>query len=225
MIEILREYSDLILLVFTIAVGISTIVYAFLTAKLVNETRRMRKSQTDPEISISLVQNDNSIIFIDLLVENIGLGPAYNLEFKVIKDFQLPKRKLSEVGFIKNGINYFSPKQRMRLWIASFKEDKNLADKSIELEVTFTNSISEKFFRTFILNFSQFSSFTQLGTPPLQKIANKLEKIERDFHNISTGFSKLKINIFDAKDREEEQKEIEEHFKRFEEKQKSKKST
>lgn len=209
MVEILREYSDLIILIFTIAVGISTIVYAFLTAKLVNETRRMRRAQTDPEISISLIHHDNSIIFIDLLVENIGLGPAYNLEFKVIEDFQLPKRKLSEVGFIKNGINYFSPKQRMRLWIASFKEDKNLGEKSIKLEVTYVNSLSEKFIRTFILNFSQFSSFIQLGTPPLQKIANKLEKIERYFHNFVTGFSKLQVDIFDTKDREEEQKELE----------------
>ena len=221
MVEILRDYSDLIILIFTVAVGVSTIVYAFLTAKLVNETRRMRKSQTDPEISVSLVHNDNSIIFIDLLVENIGLGPAYNLEFKIIKDFQLPKRKLSEVGFIKNGINYFSPKQRMRIWIASFKEDKILGEKSIELEVKYTNSISEKFIRTFILNFSQFASFTQLGTPALQKIANELEKIERDFHKIASGFSKLKIDIFDTEDRKDEQNQIDEHIKEFEDKKKS----
>ena len=38
MIEFLREYSDLIILFFTIVVGISTVVYAILTKKLVDET-------------------------------------------------------------------------------------------------------------------------------------------------------------------------------------------
>jgi hypothetical protein len=89
MIDLLKEYQAIITLLFTIAVGVSTIVYAYLTAKLVNETKRMRKSQTDPEISVSLVQNDISISLIDLIVENIGLGPAYEIKFEILKDRNL----------------------------------------------------------------------------------------------------------------------------------------
>lgn len=223
MIEILREYNDLIILFFTIAVGISTIVYAILTAKLVVETKKMRKAQTDPEISISLVQSEFSIVFIDLMVENIGLGPALNIKFSLINDFKLSKRNLSEVGFIKNGINYFSPKQCMRLWVASFREDEELENKNIEINVNYENSISEKFERKFILSFSQFSDFTQLGTPPLHKIAQKIESIERDFHNLTTGFNKLKVYTFDSDDRDQEEKLMQEQFQEFKDKQKNKK--
>ena len=222
MIELLREYNDLIILFFTIAVGISTIVYAYLTAKLVSETKRMRKSQTDPELSISLIQHESSIIFIELLVENIGLGPAYNVDFEVIKDFKLPKRNLSEVGFIKNGIRFFPPKQPMKLWVASFREDEDLEKKSIIINVIYENSISEKFSREFELNFSQFADFLQLGTPPLHKIARQLENMERDIHNISTGFNKLKVETYNSDDREKEREKLEQHFKEFKERQKNK---
>jgi len=208
MIQFLKEYQELITLLFTITVGISTIVYAYLTAKLVGETKRMRKSQTDPEISVSLVQNENSIIFIDLVIENIGLGPAYNIKFEVIKDFKLSNRMLSEVGFIKNGISYFSPKQSMKLWVASFKEDKELAEKYIEIKVTYSNTLTEKFTKIFILNFSQFSFFTQLGTPPLIKIADSIELIEKKLENLTTGFKKIKVDTYNSDDREREKQKI-----------------
>ncbi|MDP3148062.1 MAG: hypothetical protein Q8N83_02925 [Ignavibacteria bacterium] len=225
MIEFLKEYQELITLLFTIAVGISTIVYAYLTAKLVSETKLMRKSQTDPEISLSLVQNDHSISFIDLVIENIGLGPAYNINIEVVKDFKLSNRMLSEVGFIKNGIKYFSPRQSLKLWVASFIEDKELAEKSIELKITYTNSLNEQFTRQFILNFSQFSYFTQLGTPPLIKIAEHLETIDKTLNNITSGFKKLKVDIFDSDDREQHEKEVAKEFEEYKKSQNKKNST
>jgi hypothetical protein len=216
MIEFLKENQWLITLSFAFAVMISTAVYAFLTWKLVNETRRMRKAQTDPEISVSLVQNDKATIeFIELVIENIGLGPAYGIKFEVIKDFTLSNRMLSEVGFIKNGISYFSPKQPMKLSVASFIHDKELADKSIELKVIYSNSIAEQFTRKFILNFSQFSFFTQVGFPPLIKIAEHLKSIASNLSDITSGFRKLKIDIYDSKDRTEEEKQTLKEFDEF----------
>jgi hypothetical protein len=223
MIELLKQYQEIITLLFTIAVGISTIFYVRLTAKLVKETIKMRKSQTDPEISVLLVSNESSISFIDLLVENIGMGPAYNIKFEVKKDFALSKGMLSEVGFIKNGINYFSPKQSMRLWVASFINNKELPEKVIELKVSYSNSLSEIFTRTFTLNFSQYASLIQLGTPPLQRVADKIELIEKNLDNITSGFKKLKIDIYDAKDRKDEKRKLDKEFEEFDKSQENNK--
>jgi hypothetical protein len=192
MLQLLKENQGVITLVFAFAVTVSTIVYAYLTWKLVNETKRMRKAQTDPEISISLIQNDKtSIDFIDLVIENIGLGPAYNIKFTVLSEFKLKNLLLSEVGFIKSGIAYFAPKRPMNLWVGSFIHDEKLENKSIELNVTYSNSRGEQFNDKFTLNFSQFSFFTQLGTPPLIKISEHLKSIESNMKDIAIGFKNL----------------------------------
>jgi len=202
---------EIITLIFAGVVALSTVVYAILTQRLVNETRIMRRSQTNPEVSVSLSHNEISISFIDLLVENIGMGPAYDIKFKVIKDFELLKgRKLTEVGFVKNGIRYMAPRQNLRLYLASFIENpKELEEKEIELIVSYKNGLEENFERKFVLSFSQYASFFQLGSPPLHKIANNLEKIRNDFHSIIDGFKRIKVNIYDSEDREIEEEEIE----------------
>jgi len=223
MIEYLNNYSNIITLFFTGVVGISTLVYAILTAKLVKETMLLRKAQTNPGISVSLVQNKSSILFIDLLVENIGMGPAYDVKFDIIRDFELNKRLLSEVGFMKNGINYFAPNQAMQLWVATFVGNKELENKSIDIKVTFKNYSKDTFARTFNLSFSQFANFIQLGTPPLIKIADNIEKIERYVDNIVSGFKKIKVDIYDTNDRKIENKLINDEFKKFNESQKKNK--
>lgn len=216
MIEFLREYSDLIILFFTIVVGISTVVYAILTKKLVDETRRMRKSQIDPEVSVSLVHNEISISFIDFKVENIGMGPAYDVTFKIIEDFQMERRNLSDVGFIKHGIKYLSPKQVMSFFIASFIDNpEELAKKEIKLSVSYKNAIDELFDRTYILSFAQYSSFTKLGTPPLHKIANNIEKMREDLHSIIDGFKRINVNIYNRKDRTIEEEERERQYQEY----------
>ena len=194
--NILIENSELITLFFTIVVGLSTFVYAILTAKLVKETKLLRKAQTDPEIFISLVHNDVTISFIDLKVENIGFGPAYELDFEVVNDMDLIKRELSNVGFIKNGIKYFSPHQKIQLFVASFIEDpKGLAEKEIELKVNYRNAVGLKFEREFILKFVEYSKFTQVGKPPLYKLSDEVEKMRKSFESVITGFKKLQVDI------------------------------
>jgi hypothetical protein len=122
---------------------------------------------------------------------------------------------LSEVGFIKNGIPYFSPKQSMKLWAASFIEDKELADKSFELNVTYSNSLLERFTRKFILNFSQFADLTRLGAPPLFDIAEHLKSIDKNIDNITSGFKKLKIETYDLNDRNKEEEQMLKTFNEF----------
>lgn len=224
MIEFLKQYQELITLLFTIAVGISTIVYACLTAKLVSETKRMRKAQTDPEVSITLIHNDISISFIDLLVKNIGMGPAYDIKFKVLKDFELLKgRMLSEVGFIKYGIKYFSPNQSMRLYLASFIDNpKELEKKEIEISVSYKNSIGELFNRPFVLSFSQFSALLNIGSPPLHKIAENMEKIQRSLDQVIDGFKTINVNIYDTEDREEKEKKIQKEYEDYKKSQENK---
>jgi hypothetical protein len=51
---------DVLLLVFSGVVALSTVVYAVLTWKLVAETRKMREAQTEPKVSVFVEMNDQS---------------------------------------------------------------------------------------------------------------------------------------------------------------------
>jgi hypothetical protein len=67
-IVILNQNLGIISLVFAGVVAISTIIYALLTWKLVNETSKLREFQTEPRI--------------------FGHGPAYTIAFEIFPDFK-----------------------------------------------------------------------------------------------------------------------------------------
>jgi len=70
--------------------------------QLVSETARMRKAQTEPEISITIQPGEEMINFIDMVIENIGLGSAHKICFEVISDFEFEEGKLvSNIGYLK----------------------------------------------------------------------------------------------------------------------------
>jgi hypothetical protein len=50
-----------------------------------------------------------------------------------------------------------------------------------------------------------------MGKPHLYVIAQHLEKIQKDFHHLSTGFKRIKTDVYSSEDREQERKEWEEH--------------
>ena len=50
----------------------------------------------------------------------------------------------------------------------------------------------------------------QLGKPNLYSIAKSVEKIQGDLHHVVTGFKRIKVDNYNANDREEEAREREE---------------
>ena len=74
------ESSDNLIVWFTGAVAISTVVYAVLTAVLVCETRSLRKVQSDPQLSISLATDSGDLSgLVELVIGNHGGGAAHNI--------------------------------------------------------------------------------------------------------------------------------------------------
>lgn len=56
------------------------------------------------------------------------------------------------------------------------------------------------------LDFSEFKGRTQIGKPHLYAIAQHLEKIQKDFHNLATGFKRIKADIYNNEEREQEKR-------------------
>ena len=104
LLDFLNQNSGAITVIFTAVVAIATGVYAILTWRLVSETRKMREAQTEPKVSAIIQPKEEWLNFIDLVVQNVGLGPAYNINFQVNPDFEdIARRfKVSEIGFMRH---------------------------------------------------------------------------------------------------------------------------
>lgn len=227
MISYLNQNSGALIVIFTAVVTLSTVVYALLTAMLVTETRRMRQAQTEPKVQVIVKPWDEWINIVHIYIRNIGLGPAYDISFdtsaeagdegaqELISDF-------TKANFFRTGLKYLGPGQELAPGYSQMTKD---FDKKVSSILVFTvhyrDAIGKRYQESFRLDFSEFLGITRIGKPHLYAIAQNLEKLQKDFNNIATGFKRLKIDVFDHDDREEEQKEWEEHNKLKDEKKES----
>ncbi len=208
-LEFLNQNSGSFAVIFSAIVAIATTVYAILTWKLTLETRRMREAQTEPRVSVTIQPREEWINFIDIVIQSIGLGPAYNVKFKVEPDFEYAKGNfLSELGFIKNGLRYLAPNQKLQFFLTSMIENFEEKTKySFEIKVTYKNSLGKKYEDAYIIDFSQLIGLNQLGEPSLYKISKNIEKIQQDIHRLSTGSYRMKIIRYTKEDIEKETKQ------------------
>jgi len=114
LIAYLNNNNGFFSLIFSFFVMVSTIIYAILTIILVNETRKMRKIQTEPKIQVILETFETSVNTIKLNIKNIGQGPALNIFFKptVISGGKKGEdilQKFSSVKAFSSGLNYLGP--------------------------------------------------------------------------------------------------------------------
>lgn len=202
-IAFLNQNEKIVTLIFSGVVALSTLVYAILTWRLTAENIRMRKAHTEPNVSVYLQQNRAGLHFFDLIVRNIGSGAAYNVTFKVLEEFDVPEeKKLSQIGFIQDGINYMPPDYHLKSYFLNFLGhfDK-IIDKNIKVQIFYENVKKEKISEVILLNMSQYKGVRGLGEDPLDKMAKALESIRTNINHIASGFKHLRVDTFDSGDR------------------------
>lgn len=128
------------------------------------------------------------------IVENIGLGPSYNIKFKVDPDFEYEKGKvLSGVGFVKDGWDYLAPNQKFQLFLTNMAEDfEEKSKKSFSINITYEDNTGKIHENKCRINFSSLIGLNQLGEPPLEKIAKNLDNIHNDINQILQNLRKCK---------------------------------
>ncbi len=235
-LEFLNQNESAFTVIFSALVAIATVVYAILTWKLVSETRKMREAQTEPNICVTIEPSEVWINFIDMAIQNIGLGPAYNIQFKVDPDFEYEKGKfLSELGFMKNGFKFLAPSQRFKFFLTNLleayvekiavpeaTEEKIIKHQTFEekmkthfnIKITYQNILGKSYESTYLIDFSHLIGLSQVGELPIYKISENIEAIRKDIHNISTG-SKMKVVMYTKTEEENEKKQKLEQAKKL----------
>lgn len=216
-ITFLNQNNGVFNLVFSSIVTIATCCYALLTWKLVSETRKMREVQTEPVISVITKPKEEQLNFIDMVIKNIGLGPAYDIKFKIEPDFEWREGKyFSQYGFMKRGLNYLAPDQEVNFFLTSMIEDgKRKMEDEFELIIIYKNSLRKVYEKKFLFDFSELEGIHKVGRPPLYKISKNLEEISDNFRKVCNGISKLNIVAYTKEDISEEESDNIQRFSEF----------
>lgn len=144
-------------------------------------THKMLRNSNKPHIVVRLgLNNTHTDSLINIVVENIGTGPAKDIKItpncsNTEKLFDLP---LEKIGFIKYGIEYLANGQTKESFLTSiigkFEEQKKTP---ISVKVTYTDSAGKAYPpETFTLDFYEFD---WVGTAGLKTTAGHLHTISK----------------------------------------------
>ena len=156
-LDFLNQNSGAITVIFTGFVTIATIAYAILTWSLVSETKKLREAQTEPKVSAIIQPREEWLNFIDLVIQNIGMGPAYNIKFQVLPDFEEEERrfKVSEIGFIKNGLRYIAPNQKLETYLTNLADNfEEKCNKPFKIVITYQSVVGKTYNDEYLIDFS-----------------------------------------------------------------------
>jgi len=215
-LNFLNDNAGALNVAFVGVVAMATVVYAVLTSKLVRETRNLREAQTEPHIEVFYRMRDEWMSLIDVVVKNIGAGPAYDLRFEVTavetnEATEVLLKRLGEFKSISSGISFLGPGQEFSsFWTNMTDQFEKKIEAQLLVKSTCRSTTGASYERQHIIDFSELKGIQRIGEPPLLKIAKSLEKLQQDVQYLSSGFKKLKIDLYDSDDRDAERKQWEE---------------
>lgn len=199
-IELLNRNAGAISLLLALVVAAATVFYALLTHRLVEETRRMREVQTEPALALRLEPSEHGVNFVNLVVENVGQGPARNIRFKAAPDFRrFRNQHVSDWGIFRHGLNYMAPGQKITLFLTSVLDDvhkgREMRELNFDVEVSFETPAGRVSREVFPLHFDSLEGYGTIGTPPLIEIAQSIKKMETQIGHLASGSSRLNVLV------------------------------
>ena len=169
-------------LIFSGIVAACTAIYAFLTIRLVRETRLSREYHLEAFMLAYIVNSETSPDVISLVIKNIGNGVARNLRTTIIKDINYQDgNQLTSLGLFNKVFDFFPPNYENKYYILSLAEDDRRINDYIEFDIIYDDAIKKNKKQKFKLEFKDIAGMGKI-TPPetyIGMISYRLEKIEK----------------------------------------------
>jgi hypothetical protein len=177
-------------------VAFTGLLTCIMTVLIIKESRLMRKYYSTPEISVFLKFAEASPDLMFLHIENLGMGTAYNVKFKLIEDFKYYQSnavKLINKGVFREKLQHFYPKQQFKYLVGSVqgKKDDKFMDPII-IHVNYNDDSGNSYERIFNLNIDLYSGLGIIspGDTHIRVISYRLEKIQKDFNVLTSEIIK-----------------------------------
>jgi len=143
----------------------------------------LRKKQTDPMIAIYYYPTDSWNVVKDLVIKNIGGGPAYHITFNIKSDFDSEDDKLMNKNVIKNGIKYLAPGCKYQFFLVNLYTDFALKTrKPLSISVEYYNYADKSILKIWRRSYRNdfLIDLSELGNTPM---IDKQEKTMTDLVN------------------------------------------
>ena len=140
-------------------IALATVVLVGVTIFYAWVTRQMRLDAQKPNIAIYPVVRRRIYPHVDLYVQNIGPGTAYDVKFPSDLSFKLGSNPpLEEALFLRHGIGYLLPGQRREYNLNDSPplDFNDLTPRELKIVVTYKDSMSKKYERRFCIKFREY---------------------------------------------------------------------
>jgi hypothetical protein len=159
------ESFEIITLIFSGVVSISTIVYVIYTIKLTKETRMSREFFLESYIITYLTKPETNDHFVDLKIKNIGKGVARNVKLTLLNkfdsDFSNSEGLLSK-GLFSSGLTYFPPDYEITYLIALMRSKDQ---RKLEIKIEYSDTLSKNKIEYRTLKFAELEGINKMNPP------------------------------------------------------------
>lgn len=172
--------------------------------RLVRENIKMRKATTRPNLSI-LAQPREDSSEIDIIIENVGQGTAYNLSFQVSKKFLLEDGEQ-----LSNKLNQMPKEmvvnQRHQFFLVDMKSNKMEKNPyKFRIKAKYENEHGETYESRSMISLDLMPGLRTTQND-LHKVSVTMEKIRQDIHAI-IEIIKLIVHSFESSKEEDSSEE------------------
>ena len=201
-IEFVKNNLDVLTLIVISVVGGFTIYHNYRTRqsqkrneesqKRVEESqKRVAKLIDIPKVVVSLRRDEVNTSGLIGCVENVGTGTALNVRFFPDRSFQIMGEiSLGDIGFIKNGIDYFESGKKREFSINTIGIWDELIQTPLEIKITYEDSAGEEHVRYDYLDFGAFES-VPLAKSPIGAIAETTKEMVKAIKEMVKATQKI----------------------------------
>ena len=191
LLDVFSQNSGVLTAIATLVIAVSAVFTAILTRSLARENQLLRKAGTEPKVVAYLTPELGSYVaHVNLVVANIGQGPAQNVSYRIVAKEEDFKRY--NIPFLKHDaqpmIAFLPQGERIRALLVTHElfgrgagEDKPNDSPMPPFDVTvdYENLKGKALAGTFRLDVSHFANMGGPVVAPEHVVAEALKKIER----------------------------------------------
>lgn len=208
---------------------VATVVICVLTIVLAIETWRLRAAQARqiqefildsirPNVSVELSGSPAGMNFMNVKVANSGKGIARKIKFDFLDRNDQPAtvetapiiKVFHKLAMFRLGIQSLGINQELKSFIFSFFELRgelgaDIFTPYVNIRITFEDTEGNEYVNAFVIDFSQYEGFSEIGGNSLNKLADEAKSIRQELTKIASGNSRLAVDVHSSEDRAAEE--------------------
>ena len=210
---------DWVIVAATVVIAISALASLALNWRLTQDNRALRKAGTEPEVVAYLGLDARSGFLVNLVLENVGQGPACDVEYLVDADPQVfgDHQVISVVAGTTRKIASLLPQGERRervLGVGNVLYSEREEDRlpPFPVRVSYSNlrgGVVEP--KEYVLDIAELGGARQTE-PGEERLADSVEKIEKHLGHFASGFKRLHVETITTADRQERDAERRAHW-------------